>query len=274
MWCGEPASRRSGPRRGSRRSTDNRDRGSLHHSRGRRARCIAPGRRRGAGVRPCGRAVVAATLAPNWWRIRCSAASIPAAEPAPVGILPSCSRARPGDLGLRYVAPAGRCSASGSCTADLQQSGLAQDEHGRAVGEDLRVPLVRRPDHSATSGEPSRKSCLGATQTRSASSRGSRPRSTYRLNPPGLVTRPGLGCADDEVEDGVVVLGVVGLVPDLHHRAEPERVDAVLHDHHDLADTGDRHGHVAHAGKSAMKRGSFSMRPGISATGGRITGRA
>ena len=37
--------------------------------------------------------------------------------------------------------------------------------------------------------------------------------------------------ADPEVEDRVVVLGVVGLAPHLHQRAEPERLRAVLHDH-------------------------------------------
>ena len=35
------------------------------------------------------RAVVAATLAPKWSRIRCSDASMPAADPAPVRMLPS-----------------------------------------------------------------------------------------------------------------------------------------------------------------------------------------
>ena len=39
--------------------------------------------------------------------------------------------------------------------------------------------------------------------------------------------------ADSEVEDGRAVLGVLRLAPDLHQRAEPERLGVVLDDHGD-----------------------------------------
>ena len=52
---------------------------------------------------------------------------------------------------------------------------------------------------------------------------------------------PGRGVHDPEVEDRVVVLGVVGLAPHLDQRAEPERLGPVLHDH----------GHLLHAAQHA-----------------------
>ena len=55
------------------------------------------------------------------------------------------------------------------------------------------------------------------------------------------MTRPGLRRADHEVEDRVVVLGVVGLAPHLAQRAEPERLDAVLDDDRHLAHADSLH---------------------------------
>ena len=53
---------------------------------------------------------------------------------------------------------------------------------------------------------------------------------------------PGTRRDDLEVEDGVVVLGVVGLGPHLAQRAEAERLGLLLHDHGDLLHGTSVHG--------------------------------
>ena len=55
-----------------------------------------------------------------------------------------------------------------------------------------------------------------------------------QVEPRARAQPPGTGRDDLEVEDGVVVLGVVGLGPHLAQRAEPERLGLLLHHHGDL----------------------------------------
>ena len=92
----------------------------------------------------------------------------------------------------------------------------------------------RRAAARTTSGEGPRWSLLGARQIRSASAASSSPCSTCRSNPRTRAQPPGTRRDDLEVEDGVVVLGVVGLGPHLAQRAEPERLGLLLDDHGDL----------------------------------------
>ena len=156
---------------------------------------------------------------------------MPAAEPAPVRTAVVAVEDVGADLGPRErrlqavgVAPVGRA------LTPVEQAGGAEGEDARAVRVEDRPALVGSADRLEHGVVVGVEVAVGREADQVGVQR--------RLEAPvDVQVEVGAGAhpararrADPEVEDRVVVLGVVALPPDLDEAAEPERLRAVLHD--------------------------------------------
>jgi hypothetical protein len=101
------------------------------------------------------------------------------------------------------------------------------------VPEDERTTVVGVPDELGDLGRRVEVAILGNHADQVGIGRRFQPRIDEHVVDPTLDPAGARG-GDDEVEDGVVVLGVVGLGPDLAHGTQAEGLHTVLDDDRDL----------------------------------------